>query len=93
MRILLCVPFVLVLAALLACGATEDQLRARAAFDLDCPESKVHIITIDDRTRGVRACGQQATYVEACDGPKGSAATSCTWVLNTDSTRIRSESE
>lgn len=72
------------LASLAACHATEKQLRARAAFDLNCPEDQIQITKIDFRTRGVRACGEQATYVEAC---QGSGQSSCTWVLNTDSRR------
>lgn len=71
-------------ASLAACHATEKQLRARAAFDLNCPEDQIQITKIDFRTRGVRACGEQATYVEAC---QGSGQSSCTWVLNTDSRR------
>ena len=39
---------------------------------------------IDDRTMGVRGCGQRAVYVESCNGPKGGMATECTWVLNSD---------
>lgn len=67
-----------------ACHATEAQLRSRAAFDLNCPEDQLQITKIDMRTRGVRACGQQATYIESCAGADGSK---CTWVLNTDSRR------
>lgn len=72
---------------LTGCGATEEQLRTRAAFDLHCDENQLQLIEIDNRTMGVRGCGQQVTYVESCDGPKGGMATSCTWVLNTDSSR------
>ena len=71
--------------ALGCAGATDDQLRTRAAFDLKCDAAAIQIIPIDDRTRGVRGCDQQGTYVESCDGPKQNAGTSCTWVLNTDS--------
>jgi hypothetical protein len=68
------------------CGATVDQLKARAAFDLDC--NSVTVVEIDDRTRGVEGCGQRATYVENCawvDGYGGKH--DCTWILNTDATR------
>jgi hypothetical protein len=71
------------------CGASEDQLRTRVAFDMNCNQDNIQIIEIDDKTRGVRACGQQATYVEICDGPKGGWTTGCTWALNTDSRRTR----
>ncbi|HEY3255573.1 MAG TPA: hypothetical protein VGJ91_16560 [Polyangiaceae bacterium] len=59
-------------------GATEEQLRARAAFDLDCSESSLRVIEIDEQTSGVRGCGQRATYVQRCQAQK----TDCTWVLN-----------
>jgi hypothetical protein len=76
----------IVLAALLACtGASDDQLRARSAFDLQCPDSQLKITEIDDKTRGVTGCGQRVTYVESCDGPADSMARECTWVLNSDS--------
>lgn len=64
-------------------SATEQQLRDRAAFDFDCPESELELHEIDDRTMGVRGCGHRATYVEMCRygeyGPYD-----CTWTLNTD---------
>ena len=66
---------------LCGCGATEDQLRARAAFDLSCGQDQLTIVEIDNRTSGVRGCGQHATYVEQC--AQGNA--NCTWVLNSDS--------
>jgi hypothetical protein len=61
------------------CGASPSQLRDRAAFDLNCSQSELQVTEIDKRTRGVRGCGQQATYVQSCEGGL------CTWVLNTDS--------
>ncbi len=59
---------------------------------MNCPQSELHTVTIDDRTRGVRGCGQQATYVEACESVKHvsrweSEKENCTWVLNADSKR------
>lgn len=74
---------------LCGCGASEAQLRTRAAFDLNCGENQLELIEIDSRTEGVRGCGQQVTCVENCNGPKGGLGTECTWVLNTDSSRIR----
>jgi hypothetical protein len=78
-----CVQLLAVLVAafgiLAGCTATESQLRSRAAFDLQCDAKSLQIVKIDSRTRGVRGCGQQATYVESCSGPNGS---NCTWVLN-----------
>jgi hypothetical protein len=76
----------LLLAALLACGAaTDDQLRTRAAFDLNCPAAQVTVVELDSDTRGVTACGQRATYVQSCDAPPNNMARSCTWVLNSTS--------
>src|SRR5688572_16495703 len=76
----------LALAALLACGgATNEQLKARTAFDLNCPQDKIQITEIDVRTRGVTGCGKRVVYVESCDAPRESAAATCTWVLNSDS--------
>jgi len=63
------------------CGATEEQLRARAAFDLECREESLHIVEIDEKTRGVRGCGQHATYVEHCTAGNGG---DCTWILNSE---------
>jgi hypothetical protein len=79
-------------ASLLTIGcasATEEQLRARAAYDLDCNQNSLRVVEIDERTRGVRGCGQKATYVESCDGPRDSVTTDCTWVLNSDSRRAK----
>jgi hypothetical protein len=69
-------------------GATDDQLRARAAFDMSCPRQQIELVRLDDRTTGVSGCGQKATYVESCgmiDGYGGKH--DCTWVLNTDARR------
>ena len=66
-----------------ACGATLEQLRSRASFDLGCPANQLDVVEIDQRTRGVRGCGKQATYVESCT--TADRSTGCTWVLNTDS--------
>ncbi len=61
-------------------GASVQQLRARATFDLQCPGPQTEVIELDERTRGVRGCGKQMTYVEVCDNrPDG---WHCTWVLN-----------
>ena len=68
------------LLSLLGCGATEAQLRTRAAFDMKCPKSQLVITDIDGRTKGVRGCDQQGTYVESCTNGKED----CTWVLNSD---------
>lgn len=77
---------VLVAIAGVACGAAdEDGLRARAAFDFDCPKDHIKIVELNaDNTYGVIACGQRATYINMCHGPYDSE---CTWVQNTDSHR------
>ena len=71
------------LLALVGCGATEDQLRARAAFDMRCNQESLRIVTIDNRTKGVEGCGQHATYIESCNDPINE--TGCTWVMNNGS--------
>jgi hypothetical protein len=68
-----------------ACAASREQLRTRAAFDLDCPESNVEIVPLDRSSYGVRGCGQKATYVEVCNGQPGYAGTRCTWSLDATS--------
>jgi hypothetical protein len=79
--------FVILIWAMLGCGgASGEQLRARAAFDLNCPSEQIQIVVLDDRTQGVTGCGQRGTYVENCgwrDGYGGKH--DCTWILNTDS--------
>ena len=72
---LLLAPFFVV-----GCGATEDQLRSRAAFDMRCNQDQLRVVTIDNRTKGVEGCGQRATYVEQCNDPVN--GTGCTWVMN-----------
>jgi hypothetical protein len=42
-------------------GAHLSQLREAAAADLNCKQSKVHILN-SGKTRDVEACGQRATY-------------------------------
>jgi hypothetical protein len=69
-------------------GATNQQLTRRAAFDLDCPESRIEVVEIDKRTRGVRGCGQRGTYVSQCKPcANGYVGCECTWILNTDGRR------
>ncbi len=62
--------FVFVVAAsLTACGAMEDSLRPRAAFDLKCPADQLVMTRLSEQcggfmcTLGVSGCGQQVTYV------------------------------
>jgi hypothetical protein len=63
----------------LGCGPSQSQLTRRASFDLSCPETQLQVTKIDKSTRGVRGCGQQATYVKSC-----SVDPSCTWLLDSD---------
>jgi hypothetical protein len=70
----------------MGCGASEDQLRVRASFDLNCRGDQLQLVQLDDRTQGVTGCGQRVTYVENCgwrDGYGGKH--DCTWILNVDS--------
>ena len=81
----------LLLVALAGCAAraNQHQLTRRAAFDLGCTADQIEVTEIDERTRGVRGCGQQATYVESCDGPVNNSNTTCTWVINGATTPVR----
>lgn len=72
------------LGLLWSCGSGTEQLRKRAAFDFNCPEAEIEIIELDARTRGVRACGRQGTYIDTCG--RRESGSDCTWVLNSDST-------
>lgn len=60
--------------------ANVQTLASRAAFDLSCPEGSIEITPIDDRTQGVRGCGQRATYIETCEG---TGRQRCTWAMDT----------
>jgi len=55
------------------------RLVKRASFDLGCAEP-LGVTNIDDRTRGVRGCGRQATYVQLCDAPVDVVTRSCVWL-------------
>ena len=68
--------------AIAGCAASKDQLLKRAAFDLHCTKDEIRISKLDRRTRGVRGCGWQATYVESCNQMPNGMTTDCTWVLN-----------
>ena len=70
----------LALSSTAGCGASDENLRARAAFDLNCPEQTVKVVELDERTRGVSGCGQRATYVENCEVRPYHRA--CSWILN-----------
>jgi hypothetical protein len=74
-------------------GASDNQLRTRAAFDMRCGRDDIQIVALDSRTRGVTGCGQQETYVESCDAPPTAMVRTCTWVLNTDSRRTSAKAQ
>lgn len=72
--------FALLLAACAGPGATAEQLKARATFDLECPEPEVQVHDLGARVRGVVGCGRRLSYVEVCETrPDG---THCAWVIN-----------
>jgi hypothetical protein len=60
----------------------DRRLVNRAAFDLDCQTEPISIIRIDEKTRGARGCGRQATYVQLCDAPVDNPLRACAWVMN-----------
>lgn len=63
-------------ASLLGCAtshAMRDNVRKRAAFDLNCTEDKIQVTEIESPANsvfgalgswGARGCGKQATYVQ-----------------------------
>jgi hypothetical protein len=57
----------------------KDKLLKRAAFDLKCTKDELSVTKLDERTRGVRGCGRQATYVRSCSDDYN---INCTWVMN-----------
>lgn len=69
-----------------ATSANTDQLRARAAFDLQCDQAQLQVVDIDDRTKGVTGCGHQATYVKTELPPTWTEPAKETWVKNSETT-------
>jgi len=63
-----------------ACGASMQNLRRRAAFDLGC--DTVQVQNLGDDAYGVSGCGKRATYIESCEVDAFGSPTSCSWVLN-----------
>jgi hypothetical protein len=61
------------------CGATFEQLQARAALDLECHPAAISAHSVDGQTRVASGCDKQAIYVETCSGHNHS---DCTWMLN-----------
>jgi len=58
------------------------RLLNRASYDLECAGSQLQMTTIDEKTRVVRGCGRQGTYVQLCDAPFTVWTRSCVWVMN-----------
>ena len=59
-----------------------DDLRTRAAFDLNCPREQLQLTFIDEKTRGVSGCDKRATYlVDVRRHPSG-WGTEATWIMN-----------
>ncbi len=52
--------------------ASISELMKRASFDMDCEQSDIEIVRIDQTTFGVKGCEQRATYKLTFDG----------WILN-----------
>ena len=63
------------------CSHSLGPVTTRAAFDLNCPEQSLQVVSIDDRTEGVTGCNQRATYLKTCD-LTGWGYRNCRWVLN-----------
>jgi hypothetical protein len=66
--------------ALVGCATTipsSDQVKIRAAHDLQCSADQIQTTEIDAKTIKVNACGQERTYTEDC---VTADTTRCTWV-------------
>jgi hypothetical protein len=62
---------------LAGCGATQTQLRTRAAFDLACAKDSIRTEAIDGATQLATGCGKRAIYVEMFNNSRNP-----TWLLN-----------
>lgn len=63
-------------------SATRGQLTARAASELRCAPERLQVTEIDPRTRVVRGCGQDATFISECNvcGPRiNRYSCDCVW--------------
>ena len=66
---------------LVGCGAASpEQLRTRAAFEMNCPATQLTLTELGGDTTGVTGCGQKQVYVQVCEGQ--GALRECKWVLN-----------
>jgi hypothetical protein len=66
--------------AFVGCATTipsSDQVKIRAAHDLQCSADQIQTTEIDAKTIKVNACGQERTYTEDC---VTADTTRCTWV-------------
>ena len=57
------VPALGMAAVVVGCASGTDNLRRRAAFDLDCSAGDLRIQSLGGRHYGVRGCGCTAAYV------------------------------
>jgi hypothetical protein len=64
---------------LTGCGATLEQLKTRAALDLDCTQAQLDVQKIDGGTRRVEGCGKRAIYVSIFNNSRDPV-----WLLNSD---------
>ncbi len=80
------VRFILVAASIastlgVGCVTRSDLIR-RASFDLNCPEERIATTDLGNDTIGVDACGQQVTYVLACEQREWGQCRTGRWVMN-----------
>jgi hypothetical protein len=61
------------------CGASLQQLKTRAAIDLDCDSTQLTLQEIDVGTQRVDGCGKRALYVQMFNNNRFP-----TWLLNSD---------
>jgi hypothetical protein len=89
MKVLVPLGFVVTVLVLSGCASEEKEPAQHpvvklAAFDLQCPRSKLLYTPIDKRNLGVQGCGRQARYVKLCREVRGTFGPEdeCRWVRN-----------
>jgi len=66
--------------SLLGCGASLQQLKTRAALDLECEAGAISLQQVDKLTQQASGCGKRAIYVQQYNQQQVAA----TWLLNSE---------
>jgi len=62
------------------CGTAMSNLKTRASYDFNCPESQLLVTKLGGGSYGVDGCGRRGTYVKVGVSPYTK------WVLNNELT-------